>query len=149
MDAAAAFVAATAARLFSQAPISRFMLPLSGLILKPKKRYQISGRLGVTVLFVVGVEQLLDQCGIGGFSDCRAPAADNATFGAINSAGRFSIERDQMPEVGDGDEGKTICPWISNRMGAEASEGSISEDMEADETRRKASAGTRKSVLCC
>ena len=43
-----------------------------------------------------------------------------------------------MLEVGDRGEGKNARPWMSNRMEAEASEGSVSENMEADETRRKA-----------
>ena len=65
-------------------------------------------------------------------------------FGAINTAGRFSTERDQIFEVGDRGEGKNARPWISNRMEAEASEGSVSKDMEADETRRKAVRGGSK-----
>ena len=63
---------------------------------------------------------------------------------AQSTAGRFSTERDQIFKVGDRGEGKNARPWISNRMEAEASEGSVSKDMEADETRRKAVRGGSK-----
>ena len=43
-----------------------------------------------------------------------------------------------MLEVGDRGEGKNARPWMSNRMEAEASEGSVSENMGVDETRRTA-----------